>query len=349
MAKKKKQKLPKDFETLLKTHSVAELQTLFTTYDLNARGGYGDYPALAFSECPDELARWLVDQGADLHAENQYGETPLHARARHWRGQTEILLQLGADPNRGEGGRGTPLHEAADSFKPANVQQLLAHGAWVDALNREGQSPLARALQQCRPADITNMTRVAEILLTTGAQRAPDMKVQVARIGAEFEFVRSRFNPDSVNETSASLERLYRLFDVPAAPRRQMHDGKGPIAIPEGRWEDQHQALWELLVPGTGAAQTIQGEVIRISGRIQNEWYGNGGVNWDADYRKMAQSFLDHIATGNALSPSIQGDAKACIAKLKRNGDASLLCNAAVSWVALNPIPIALPPPPYRR
>lgn len=91
-------------------------------------------------------------------------------------------------------------------------------------------------------------------------------------------------------------DALYTLFDVPPVPRRTLHDGKSPIAAKPGRWEDQHQELWELLVPSSGPAATVQGEVIRISGRINDEIERNGGVNWDGDYRKMADAFLDHLS-----------------------------------------------------
>ena len=124
MAKKKKL-LPKDFEQLLEQGNLADLQAVFATCDVNARGGSSKHTAPAFNECPDELVRWLVDQGNDLSAEDIYGETPLHARAGHWQGRLDVLLELGADVNAGEGARGTPLHRAAHSARSANARLLL--------------------------------------------------------------------------------------------------------------------------------------------------------------------------------------------------------------------------------
>jgi len=75
MAKPRKRLLPKNFEELLEKGELSELKEVFEACDLNARGGYGKQTALAFDECPDELAQWLVAQGADLSAADTWGNT----------------------------------------------------------------------------------------------------------------------------------------------------------------------------------------------------------------------------------------------------------------------------------
>lgn len=85
--------------------------------------------------------------------------------------------------------------------------------------------------------------------------------------------------------------------------KRLLHGGESPIIVSIGKtWQEQHQELWALLVPSSGLVETIQGEVIRITGRISNELEGNGGVNWDADYKKMVNAFLRFIKGGKQLS-----------------------------------------------
>ena len=350
MGKAKKKQLPKDFEALLKNRSLEELKILFDTYDVNARGGVFKQTALAFHQCPDELARWLVERGADLAAGDSYGDTPLHSRARHWKGRIELLLELGADVNHGENNRGTPLHAAAGSCNAVAAGLLLQHGARVDAINRERQTPLAYALQRCSNAQIEGMAALAEVLLTAGARQTPEMKAFVARIGTDFEFHRGGFNPDTVEATCAALDKLYVLFGAPRVPRRLLHDGRSPIVARSARWEDQHQELWELLVPSSGAAVTVQGEVVRIAGRICDELERNGGINWDLAYRKMADAFLAHVASGVPLAEPLLTETRELVAQLKRkNGDARRLSELAVNWVAQNPTPLKLAPPDYDR
>jgi hypothetical protein len=350
MAKAKKKQLPKDFEALLEKRDLAELKILFDTYDVNARGSVYKQTALAFNECPDELARWLVERGADIAAADTYGDTPLHSRSRHWKGRIAVLLELGADVNNGENMRGTPLHAAAGSYRVATAGLLLRHGARVDALNRDRQTPLAYALQRCSNAQIEDMAALAELLLAAGARQTPEMKTIISRIGTDFEFHRAGFNADSVQATSAALDKLYVQFGVPPIPRRLLHDGKSPIVAQSARWEDQHQELWELLVPSRGAASTVQGEVVRIAGRIHDELERNGGGNWDREYKKMADAFLVHIASGVPLAESLLTEAGENVAELKRKkGETRRLCELAVKWVALNPTPLKLPPPNYDR
>jgi hypothetical protein len=178
--------------------------------------------------------------GADLAACDKYGDTPLHSRSSHWKGRIEILLELGADVNHGEGenAHGTPLHSAAGSYRVAIANLLLYHGARVDALNRERQTPLSYALQRCSNAQIEDMAALAELLLAAGARQTPEMKAVVARIGTDFEFHRVGFNRDLLKATSAALKKLYALFGVePIPPPRLVH-----VARSES-WEEQHQEL----------------------------------------------------------------------------------------------------------
>ena len=40
--------------------------------------------------------------------------------------------------------------------------------------------------------------------------------------------------------------------------------------------KEEFQSFWDLLVPPEGKAETVQGEVIRIAGRIEYEFLDNG-------------------------------------------------------------------------
>ena len=371
MARAKRKTLPKDFEELLKAGDLDALKAVFDHVEVNARGGVFKQSALAFNDCPDDLSRWLVAQGADLNAADKYGETPLHARAGHWQGNIAVLLELGADVNHGAGSHETPLHRAAAVGNLEAAQLLLEHGADPRALNSREQSALVFALERCSNTHIERMAPIAALLLsamsTPPAKKSligrlfggaagpspaitPELQGMVEKIGKNFEFHRAGFNRESVDAASNALDRLYRLFDVPPIPRRALHDGNSNIVTKAATWQERHQELWELLVPSSGAASTIQGELIRISGRISDELERNGGVNWDADYRKMADAFLAHVRTGQGLELSDMNSAIECISELKiKQGDPAELCRLAVQWVALNPKPVSLQAPSYRR
>ncbi|WP_340400523.1 hypothetical protein [Paenibacillus sp. FSL H8-0079] len=196
------------------------------------------------------------------------------------------------------------------------------------------------------------MSKISAILLDAGATVTPEMKESVKRIGKDFEFVREKFNKDKVDEVSDALIKLYQLFDVEPVANRIMHDGTTPIQVKATTRTKQHQELWEYLIPAQGHAQTVQGEVIRITGRVSHEVLDNGGGNWDAEYRKMLDALIHHLSSGTPLSPALLQEATDLANRLRNGYDfdaPARLSELAVLWVLANPQPITMAQPEYSR
>lgn len=352
---KKKKRLPKDFRELLEAGDLDRLKAVFDTHELDARDGPDGPTALGMYGCSPELATWLVGQGADPQIRWGYDSTAL---GRHMSvgnaPMVETLLDLGVTLEASEETRGMPpLVDAALRLKPAIVQLLLDRGADPRATDRSGRAALESALMATRNTSIPNTAEIAAMLLTAGVTATDEMREEVTRIGEEFEFHRKNFAADGVAEVDAALGRLYALFDVnPVAPRRE-HDGVAPIIPAATGWQAQMEELWALLVPSAGAATTVQGEVVRIAGRVRDEQYRNGGANWNADFRKMLSALLGHLGSGTSLAEADLALARAAGADAADGqGDEQsldMLCRLAVAWVLLNPQPVALPKPAYRR
>ncbi|WP_244158079.1 ankyrin repeat domain-containing protein [Phytopseudomonas flavescens] len=353
MAKRKRKTLPKDFAQRLEQASLDELIALFEASELEATGGYSKSTALGFYNCPDALARWLVEQGADIDARDTYQRTPLHHRSSSWIGGVDLLLDLGADIEAQDYQGDTPLHAAAKSHKPDALAALVRRGANVHATSRQGHDVLHVALASTRNADIEATAKIAQTLLDAGVQVKDGMLAEVQRIGREFEFHRGAFNPDYLQATDAALTRLYRLFGVSPAAARKVHDGKAAIVVPAGPWHVQHQQLWELLVPSSGAAATVQGEVIRISGRISREIHHNGSANWDGDFKSMLSALVSYLGSAAPLPATELAEARVLAVALRSGDDdaerTDRLSALAVQWVTANPQPVSLPAPAYRR
>lgn len=356
MAKKKRVTLPKAFNELIEAGDTEALIALYTQCDLNATydGRFGLNTALHHRDVPIELIFWLAEQGADINARNYYGQTPLHAQAACGGEAVKALVDLGGDLNATDKDGGTPLHAAARYFRADTVRLLVEKGANITARNARGQSALAVALSACRNIDIPQAAEISAELLQAGEAVTPDMLENVKRIGQEFEFHRERFSKERLAEVDAGLERLYSLFNVTPVAQRRVHDGASPIVVAEDPWREQYEALWNLLVPSSGPATTMQGEVIRIAGRVHDEIRRNGGVNWDQDYRLMLSALEQHFASGTPLADDKLKEARTLIAALSASGSSGhgateRLCELSVLWVAANPMPIVLEAPAYTR
>lgn len=59
-----------------------------------------------------------------------------------------------------------------------------------------------------------------------------------------------------------------------------------------------------MLIPSTmwKSTDSTGGGIIRIAGRIQHEFIGNGCINRDGDFHKMLDTFLRYLRLGNGFS-----------------------------------------------
>lgn len=98
-----------------------------------------------------EAARYLADNGADIHAVATNGSGYNALTAAVTAGHAEIvsyLLDRGLDPNYRYGPGYTPLLTAAANGHLVIVKLLLAHGADVGATANDGKSALAIATER---------------------------------------------------------------------------------------------------------------------------------------------------------------------------------------------------------
>lgn len=352
---KKRVTLPKEFKDLMDEGNIEALKAVYDRCELTAHDGrFSLCTPLHMGGVPDELVIWLVEKGLDINIPDYYGATPLYRQATMGRDTVKLLLELGADIEKSNTYGNTPLHMAAEFFHPKTVVLLLEKGASVQSKNDRGQTPLDSVLTVCRGIYIAQTAEIASMLLDAGAKKTPAMKEKVENIGKDFDFHREGINPDYLEAADKGLAKLYRLFDVKPVAKRITHDGSAPILVKEETWEEQYEALWSFLIPSSGAAKTVQGEVIRIPGRVRDELDRNGGANWDRDYRKMLQALPQYLSLGNPLSEQELAETKELIAQVhgKDFDDGprlDRLCQLAIAWIKQNPKPIDLKEPSYKR
>jgi uncharacterized protein len=139
--------------------------------ELLHKAGPGGWPALHLAAHfgQEAAVALLLELGALLEqrSENSNNNTPLHAAVAGCRwGTTQLLLERGADIRANYGGT-CVLHEAAFKGDPELIRLLLRWKADPNAVNAEGETPLAIATKH-------HGTGEAGALLAAAQQEGPE-------------------------------------------------------------------------------------------------------------------------------------------------------------------------------
>jgi ankyrin repeat protein len=102
-------------------------------------------------------------------------------------------------------------------------------------------------------------------------------------------------------------EPVIALLSIPAAdPPRP--ESIGAAARPASAsaasksGQEEFDRLWDELVPSSGQADTVQGELVRAIGRLSDEAYRNGNGNRDEGYRLLAEYLRQHLCGTTVFS-----------------------------------------------
>ena len=81
-------------------------------------------------------------------------------------------------------------------------------------------------------------------------------------------------------------------------------------------WRAEFDRLWNDLVPASGQASTVQGELIRCIAKLTDEAYRNGNGNFDDGYRAMCKYLRDRLSDTTVFSAAELRDVDRCIRRI---------------------------------
>ena len=302
---KKKTTLPKNFRELCQAGDFAALQAIYADTDLNAtERSVGKMHPLAMRDTPPAFMQWLLDHGADANFRRTKDDSPplFHQVTAGNTEQAAVLLQNGANVNYTNEYGNSILHFAET---PALIKLLLAHGANPAAKNKRGQTPFDSLLDHAPLADtIANTIACAQIYIQAGMEITEQQREQAAWLRDHYDEHMARFKVPHSPEGYAALRRLCEMFGVAPEPVREEPQPAptAPIVLAGDTLWDQYTNGWDALVPPSGRAATVQGEIIRIAGRIRDELLRNAMGNWGREYRKMINAFPKYAKLGTPLT-----------------------------------------------
>ena len=341
MAKKKK-RLVEDFDQIIKSGDFEAFKNVFESCVIDAKvpGGKTTLNALSFKSLTPKHIQFLIDNGMEINADCGYGYPAVYFHASD-KDNLKCLIENGADVNYvASNVRGSALTGACDTLNEEAVANLLEAGASIDAKDVFGRPLLDLTLQACDNIHIPKAVRISKMLLEAGCKKTEKTDDLIKKIGERFEFFRDNISVELVDRLSNALDEL-----VTPVPRKIVYDGITPISVSSKKWQDQYNELWNMLVPGGGKAKTVQGEMIRIVGKVTHEILDNGSINWGPDFKLMLKTYSEFLKKNETLDKGLIEEADKLSKGISANSDKAALyrlTELTVEWVLANPDPIPL-------
>ena len=277
--------------------------------------------------------------------------------------QIPLLIARGGDINARDTSDQTALFGVVERFPVADVSRMIAWGAdpLVVADSRVyGKATLVENVVAWHNfLDTPRALAVIRLLLSVGApvgERVPTALRSMDRMRCTFIMhgLPDHLSQSRIDEASAALSELCALFGVEQREAQRAPVVGERLVFEAGATPKQvFSRLWDQLVPDSGQCRTLQGEVIRIAGRVGHEVYDNGGINWDRSFGKLLDQYLSVVRSGLPMSPDSLARAEAAVASLKGRSMSHQavddITELAVEWVRLNPVLVELDLPDVGR
>lgn len=212
------------------------------------------------------------------------GDTPLMSAAAKGHAEvTELLLAHGADPNC-PGAKGLALDWALNNKHDRVVELLLQAGTDCSYQDNHGNQVLWPCMRLYGETRLDWLARMIELGANPHRLSRHGGTAMAAAVDMGMQAAQALFAEVPVPE------------DADAAAYKEVGES-AVLASVRGdyNWKKLHSALFDELVPPSGPASSRQGELIRCIGRLTDEAYRNGNINWGEMHLEMVGYLKQHL------------------------------------------------------
>ncbi|MCJ8314810.1 MAG: ankyrin repeat domain-containing protein [Saccharospirillaceae bacterium] len=257
---------------------------------------YGDFESfIKFVDGDNQLSRFNIKKLNVLHNASNIDDEDFNPKI------LEYIIKYGdLDINSKTNEGHTSLYLAIVRNNLVALKILLNAGANPNYKSDDGHSPLTLTFE-----GMGGYFDFAKTLLECGADPDADMpdwenEGLTFREAALKEHLEYAMN-DNLKERQLRFRDIFTalkelLDEIPVGSRTNPEDN--PVEIKESvkpeNWT--YKDIVELFVPRTGLADSKQGEMARVLGRLSHEYHNNGNINWDDSYVKLAGWLLQHLS-----------------------------------------------------
>lgn len=142
------------------------------------------------------------------------------------------------------------------------------------------------------------------------------------------------------------VQALFSTVSVPKDADAAAYKPVGESAVlaavsGDYEWKKVHGALWDELVPPNGPAPSMQGEMIRCIGRLTDEAFRNGNINWGEMQVEMVGFLKQHLLAEGGEKELVDALRKVGQhTRIDTSGDGSphyRVSQAVVAWCVARP------------
>ena len=270
----------------------------------------------------------------------------------------QFLIDQGADVNAVESGeKYTALHFAARDQRLEIVETLLGAGAKADVRDAKGKTPLRHCLsRKDRNPAIVEMLQAREAKTKkstaskTASKAAAATNKKVKKKSKRLSPLAQKAKVHRAGASESSGESSKLKAQPAGVGSKRKATSQASIAF-DRDWKVEFNRLWKTLVPRRGPARTLQGEIIRLTGRLSDEAFRNGNINWKEDYENAWKFVGQTLHDKKVFPPPVLAEITRHVRWILRHKTTipteiagspyDELTRRAVEWCLAHPRPVA--------